>query len=185
MSECGCGELGHDEFCEQPIGANLDEHEPRKPFPPPEASGDTLPDYTFYVPPMPVPREMRDTVAPKRGLAGDSATRKSAPVYEGFMCYWPNAIAEVARFSKFGNDKHNKGEDLHWSFNKSTDHGDCLARHELEAEEIDPSTITEDNPDGFLHAVAVAWRAMAQLETLLLKRHPELRPGKNVRGIVR
>jgi hypothetical protein len=95
-----------------------------------------------------------------KGLAGDSAARKEAPIYEGFMCYFPNAIAEVARLSLTGNEKHNPGQPLHWSFTPSND---------LE----------------FLHAVMVAWRAMAQLETLLLKKHPELKPGKNVRGFAR
>lgn len=157
------------------IGADLDEHEPRRAMPPTPLEEQ---QWSVSIPPMPVPREMRDTVVSKRGLAGDSSTRKGAPVYSGFMSYFPNAIAEVSAFSKYGNDKHNPGEDLHWSFSKSTDHGDCIARHQLQAEEIDPDS-------GYLHAVAVAWRAMAQLESLLLKQHPELQPGKNVRGFSR
>lgn len=127
------------------------------------------------------------TAVKKIGLAGDSATRKNSPVYEGFLCYFPNAIAEVARLSKFGNDKHNPGQPLHWSFDKSNDHGDCILRHQAQAEELDESTVFTSAPADplaplpFLHAVMVAWRAMAQLETLLLKRHPELKPGKNVK----
>lgn len=161
------------------IGEDLDEHEPRKAMPPTPLEEQQW----VSIPPMPVPREMRDTVAPPvkqagHGLAGDSSTRKGAPVYSGFMSYFPNAIAEVSAFSKYGNDKHNPGQVLHWSFNKSTDHGDCIARHQLQADEIDPDS-------GYLHAVAVAWRAMAQLETLLLKRYPELRPGRAVKGFER
>jgi hypothetical protein len=119
-----------------------------------------------------------DTRPKPVGLAGDSATRKESPIYEGFVCYFPNAMAEVARLSKYGNDKHNPGTELHWSFNKSNDHGDCIMRHQTQAEQVDDSC-------GFLHAVMVAWRAMAQLEKILLETHPELVPGKNVKGFVR
>ena len=171
---------------------DLDELEPRQAIPPTPLEEQ---QWSISVPPLPVPREMRDTVAPqaKRGLAGDSAERKNAPVYEGVMCYFPNALIEVARVSKLGNDKHNPGQPLHWSFGKSTDHGDCIARHQLEAEDFDTSDLeyerenvvsSAENP-GVLHAAKVAWRALAQLETLLLKKYPELKPGKNVKGFVR
>lgn len=108
------------------------------------------------------------TPAPKpiekeQGISTDSQARKDAPVFSGFCAYFPNAMFEVARLSKAGNDKHNPGERLHWSKGKSNDHGDCILRHQLEAFDIDPD-------DGFYHAVKVAWRAMAQLETLLTDR---------------
>jgi hypothetical protein len=89
----------------------------------------------------------------------DSKERKDAPVFSGFCAYWPLAMVEVARLSKFGNDKHNPGEPLHWARDKSTDHGDCILRHQLEYDKRDEF--------GFYHAVAVAWRAMCQLELLL------------------
>ena len=92
----------------------------------------------------------------------NSQQRKDAPVWSGFCLYFPQAMMEVAKLSKIGNDKHNPGEPLHWAEGKSMDHGDCIIRHQLEAEDIDPDT-------GLLHATAVAWRAMAQLETLLKK----------------
>jgi hypothetical protein len=93
-------------------------------------------------------------------ITTDSQERKDAPVWSGFCLYFPQAMLEVAKLSKIGNDKHNPGEKLNWSRGKSTDHGDCIIRHQLEAEQIDGDT-------GLLHAVAVAWRAMAQLEVLL------------------
>jgi len=43
-------------------------------------------------------------------LPTNSAERKEAPVFSGFMAYFPDAIAEVARLSKASNDKHNPGE---------------------------------------------------------------------------
>lgn len=116
------------------------------------------------------------------GLAGDSATRKDAPIYEGFVCYFPNAMANVAKLSKHGNDKHNPGQTLRWSFNLSNDHGNCIVRHQAS----DPEAVDESyNDPEILHATAVAWRAMAQLETILLKKYPELTPGKNVVGFER
>lgn len=93
----------------------------------------------------------------------ESERRKAEPVYSGVLRYFPLALRAVARLSKKGNDKHNPGEPLHWSRDKSTDHGDCIVRHQLEPEAIDPET-------GETHAVAVAWRALAQLELLEEKR---------------
>lgn len=89
----------------------------------------------------------------------DSDKRKGIPVWSGFMNYFPDAIAEVARLSLAANEKHNPGEPLHWSKSKSNDHADCLARHLLEYDEVDD--------DGFRHDVKVAWRAMALLQTRL------------------
>ena len=173
------------------IGADLDEREPRRNCLPgmrppaipvehqPVDGEDT--EWSISIPPMPVPREMRDTVAPKKnvpGLNDDAEARKGAPVDDVILGYFPNAIAEISRYAKFGNDKHNPGENLHWAFQKSTDHGNCLVRHQMRAAEIDPSS-------GFYHAIAVAMRALMQAETILLKNHPELEPGRSVKGFVR
>lgn len=93
-------------------------------------------------------------------LPTDSQARKGTPVFSGFLNYFPLAIAEVARLSLAANEKHNPGEPLHWSKDKSTDHADCVARHLLEHTTFDPE-------DGFGHDVKVAWRAMALLQTRL------------------
>jgi hypothetical protein len=95
-------------------------------------------------------------------LATDSDERKDIPVYSGFMAYFPDAMAEVARLSLEGNRKHNPGQPLHWSKDKSNDHADCLGRHLLEQGVMDT--------DGFSHTVKVAWRAMALLQTELEER---------------
>lgn len=70
------------------------------------------------------------------------------------------ALMEVARLSKYGNDKHNAGEPIHWSRNKSFDHRDTIARHLLQYAE-------NDTDDGMLHATKVAWRCLAYLQVLL------------------
>lgn len=93
----------------------------------------------------------------------DSAKRKATPIYSGVLRYFPDALAAVARLSKAGNDKHNKGGPLHWSRGKSDDHLDCVARHLIDAGEIDPET-------GEDHAAAMAWRALAFLQLVEEKR---------------
>lgn len=94
-------------------------------------------------------------------ITTDSAARKEAPVFSGVMSYFPDALMDVALLSKIGNDKHNPGQPLHWSRDKSSDHGDCVARHQLETGTIDT--------DGRLHDTKVAWRALAQLQLAIEK----------------
>lgn len=89
----------------------------------------------------------------------DSAERKSIPMATGLLDYFPDALAEIARLSKAGNDKHNPGEPLHWSREKSSDHADCIMRHLVDRGTVDT--------DGFLHDAKVAWRALAQLQLAL------------------
>lgn len=89
-------------------------------------------------------------------LPSDATERKNLPLYSGFMKYFPDAMAAVAKVSKLGNDQHNPGEPLHWSREKSSDHEDCLARHLLGLGTLDD--------DGQLHSAKLAWRAMALLQ---------------------
>lgn len=99
-------------------------------------------------------------------LPTDSAMRKESPICTGVLRYFPRAAAYVARISVLGNEKHNPGEPLHWAEGKSMDHPDCIVRHVIEAEEFDPD-------DGALHAGKLAWRAWANLETMLKQRERE------------
>lgn len=85
-----------------------------------------------------------------------SEARKHIPMATGLIDYFPNALAAVAALSKFGNDKHNPGEPLHWSRGKSNDHADCIARHLVDRGGHDA--------DGNRHSVQLAWRALALLE---------------------
>lgn len=81
-------------------------------------------------------------------LPQDAAARKMIPIYSGFMKYFPKAVAEVAHHSLIGGLQHGQTPDtLHWDRSKSGDELDALMRHIVE----------ED-------WVAVAWRAMANLE---------------------
>lgn len=92
-----------------------------------------------------------------------SAGRKECPTYEGFVRYFPAAMALVAKLSKFGNDKHNPGEPMHHARGKSTDHGNCIIRHQ--------AGVGYRDEMGLDHAVAVAWRAMAQLQEIAEKHY--------------
>lgn len=85
--------------------------------------------------------------------------RKDFPMVTGLLDYFPDALADVARLSLIGNEKHNPGEPLHWSREKSTDHADCIIRHMIRRADYDD--------DGILHATKVAWRALAQLQLIL------------------
>lgn len=96
----------------------------------------------------------------------DSAERKRVPVYSGLMAYFPDALIAVAKLSQEGNEKHNHGQPLHWSREKSADHADCIARHLLEHG-------TTDGPRGQRHSTMLAWRALALLQLELEAAHAQ------------
>jgi hypothetical protein len=96
----------------------------------------------------------------------DSRSRKGKPVFSGVLMYFPEAMLAIAEHSKKGNDKHNPGQPLHWAREKSTDQADCLARHLID---IGPNWDAIDEETGSLHAVALAWRALALLQVVLEK----------------
>lgn len=87
--------------------------------------------------------------------------RKETPIFSGVLKYFPNAIKEVARVSKKGNDQHHPDKPLHWDMSKSKDELDALSRHLL-----DHLNDPEDE-DGELHLAKVAWRSLAALERFL------------------
>jgi hypothetical protein len=93
-------------------------------------------------------------------LPTDSAARKATPMARGLLDYFPAALAEVSRLSRAGNEKHNPGQEMHWSRGVSTDHADTIIRHLVDRGTVDPE-------DGFRHSVKVAWRALALLQTEL------------------
>lgn len=109
-----------------------------------------LPDHLEITP--------KDILRPKT-----SAERKGEPIHSGVLMYFPDALAAIARLSKKANDKHNPGEPMGWSRGKSTDHMDCVTRHSLTRETIDPEM-------GEIEAVNIAWRALAELQLLEEKR---------------
>tara|TARA_R110000803_G_scaffold73775_3_gene137654 strand:- start:2311 stop:2697 length:387 start_codon:yes stop_codon:yes gene_type:complete len=87
----------------------------------------------------------------KSGLPEDAAARKAIPIYTGCINYFPNALAAVAALSLKGGLQHGQtAATLHWDRSKSSDNLDAMMRH-----------IIDEDWD------AVAWRALAHLETTL------------------
>lgn len=103
----------------------------------------------------------------------DSQERKSFPLYEGLLKYFPAALSKVAWVSKIGNDKHNPGEPMHHARGKSGDHADCILRHLVDMEEnkgVDEHNIPQ--------VAYIAWRALALCqEWLETNENAPLAPG--------
>lgn len=111
-------------------------------------------------------------------LPTDSTVRKSFQLVAGLDGYFPAALAGVAQHSYKSNEKHNKGQPLHWSMDKSNDHAECVRRHLLDLCEL---LATFERPGEFIQgdvqdaptvedvldeANALAWRALALSQTL-------------------
>lgn len=103
-----------------------------------------------------------DTLPIKPNTDKDAALRKSQPVYSGVLKYFPDALLEVAKVSKLGNDQHNPGEPMHWAREKSTDQLDAAVRHILDYAKGIPI-----DSDGGSHLAKAAWRILAQLQLLV------------------
>lgn len=99
----------------------------------------------------------------KRVIDADSATRKTYPMATGLLDYFPDALAEVARISWAGNEKHNPGEPMHHARGKSMDHPDCIMRHLTERGGFDVISIGGVE-HRLRHSAALAWRALALLQ---------------------
>ena len=94
-----------------------------------------------------------------------STNRKQKPVFTGVLKYFPDAIMEVARCSWAGNQQHHADKPLHWDREKSNDHLDALARHLIQAGQMDD--------DNIRHSAKVAWRALANLQLEIEKSEQE------------
>lgn len=101
-------------------------------------------------------------------LPSDSAERKRIPICTGVLDYAPGALAEVAKISWAGNQKHNPGQPLHHARGKSTDHADCIARHLIQRGTFDVIEYTDENGEKqtvrIRHSAALAWRALMLLQ---------------------
>lgn len=91
--------------------------------------------------------------------------RKDYPITTGVLDYFPDALLEVARVSKVGNEQQNPGTVMHWDKAKSTDEADALVRHLLRR--------GTNDKDGLRHTAKVAWRALALLQREIEAEHKE------------
>jgi len=98
------------------------------------------------------------------GLPGDSEKRKEYPIYAGLVCYFGDALAEVANLSFKGNQQHHPEKPLHWDKSKSTDSRDALMRHIFDMERANKAL---DHETEFEEAKRVAWRGLENLQRLI------------------
>jgi hypothetical protein len=69
-------------------------------------------------------------------LGYDSDERKRTPMLATVFGYFAAAMAGLARHCVRSNEKHNKGEPVHWARGKSMDHDECSLRHLVDSAEI-------------------------------------------------
>lgn len=105
-----------------------------------------------------------DTLPPRLIDRLTSAERKEYPLCEGFVDYFPDALALVSHLSWAANEKHNPGEPLHWARGKSQDEADCILRHLSCRDGGDWIVFPDGRRVWIPHRVAMAWRAMADLQ---------------------
>lgn len=96
-------------------------------------------------------------------LPTDDKLRKQVRAYQGFVRYFPDAIALVAILSKVANEQHNPGTPMHWAKEKSKDELDSLMNHLMDV--ATKGELSQDE-DRILDAVKIAWRGMANLQRL-------------------
>src|SRR5690606_14349762 len=96
-----------------------------------------------------------------RHLPYDDSKRKEYALWAGLWAYCPAALCEVARWSKVGGAKYNSDQ-VRWVREVSTDDENKILRHLLDAR--------QEDEDGFVEAVALAWRALALCQTILEER---------------
>ena len=106
----------------------------------------------------------------------DSDERKKIPLLGGLFGYFAAALVGVAKHSAVSNEKHNPGQPLHWSFDKSNDHAECVQRHLLDLQELLVYATRSYalghklyEKDLLAEADALAWRALALSQTLHMK----------------
>ena len=112
-------------------------------------------------------------------MTGRKDDNLKAPVYSGFLQYFPRAIKEVARVSQYGAEKYKLNMDDR-NFAR-VEHGemrylDACARHMLDR--IITGEINHEDGQ-LLHRAQIAWDGMAQLEIYLENKDKEkYEPGK-------
>lgn len=105
---------------------------------------------------------MRENNGGQSVIPDDQESRADYPLADGFLFYFPDAIAWASKCSAAGNKQHNNGGKLHWDMSKSNDHANKIMRHLLDVG-------TDDN-DEIPHSVKVFWRAGALAQEDLMRR---------------
>lgn len=109
-------------------------------------------------------------------LPTDSAERKRYPLMGGLFGYFGAALVAIAHHSWKNNERHNPGQPLHWSVDKSNDHAECVLRHALDLQEMlaEIERTTDFDHEARVEALltevdAFCWRALALNQTLRMR----------------
>lgn len=107
-------------------------------------------------------------------LPTDDKARKALPIFRGPISYFPDALLELARVCKAGNDQHNPGEPLHWAREKSVEQMDTAMRHMM-----DHGTGNPVDVDNTYHLAKAAWRLLAELQLTIEEREGRITRDKH------
>lgn len=117
-------------------------------------------------------------------LPEDSAERRAIPLTQGVLQYFPAALAEVAKVSMMGADKHSNGQ-LIWtrpaspSEEEVRDHLDCVLRHI-----VDWGDVGRDKESGLNALAHAAWRILAALQVdMESMQHAPVSPNSRVKEV--
>lgn len=127
------------------------------------------------------PEQLNTIIIRDAAPAGDvgGATKLDAgkaPVWQGFIDYFPNAMIAVAWTSEYGWRKYGEWGGWRKLPNAIRRYFDGNARHNI----LNSIETYDDGDSGLAHAVQDAWNAMAKLELLILEGKVEIRRGNDI-----
>ncbi len=102
---------------------------------------------------------------------------EKAPVYQGVLQYFPNAIMALAWNSEYGFRKYGTWGGWRKVPDGIARYSNAKVRHGLLQDIEGPY---DDNDSGLAHAVQEAWNAMARLEKLIEEKHIDIRRGNDI-----
>lgn len=144
------------------------------------------------IPQPAAPEPLNTIIVRDASPAGDvgAATKfdaGKAPVWQGFIDYFPNAMLAVAWTSEYGFRKYGEWGGWRKLPNAIRRYFDGNARHNV----LNSLEVYDDGDSGLAHAAQDAWNAMAKLELLIregnvqIRRGNEIKDGKPVLGTAR
>lgn len=109
--------------------------------------------------------------------AGSKLDYGKAPVWQGFLNYFPRAIMAVAMVSEYGKRKYGEWGGFRRVPDALLRYADGQARHELLQSIEGPY---DDSDSGLAHLAQDAWNAMARLDMALEQGVIESRRGNDI-----
>lgn len=119
---------------------------------------------------------IRDAAPPGETGGATKLDAGKAPVWQGFIDYFPNAMLAVAWTSDYGFRKYGEWGGWRKLPNAIRRYFDGNARHNL----LNSVEVYDDGDSGLAHAAQDAWNAMAKLELLIAEGKVEIRRGNDI-----